>query len=166
MILPQAEGFETGAISVDGKQVVRSLRGGEVLLYKLDDLRTLRAPRSIPQRGGTLSALQILKSGLIVMGSEGGDIWLWSASEGPRRLGRHEGAVKRIEIGPGESSIVTQSATQAFAWRGPFDQPNLAKRLRDNLQLCLSTQERVELLGETSAEATQYHAECLQRSKR
>lgn len=165
-ILPQAENFEIGAVSKDGKRVVRSMRGGEVFLYRLDDPRTLRAPRSIPQRGGTLSAISLLKQELIVMGAEGGDVWLWSPNEGTRRLGRHEGAVKSIQASPSEGAIVTRSATQAFAWRGSFDQPSLVKRLRENLQLCLSAPERVNLLGESNEEAIQQYHACLEQANR
>jgi len=166
VILPQTEGFEVGAISEDGRRVVRSLKGGEVLQYRLDDPRTLRAPRAIPQRGGTLSAIRLLEPDLVAMGGEGGDLWLWSQAEGARRLGRHEGAVRRIEASADGRALVTRSATQAFVWRGPFDQPNLAQRLRDNLQLCLSIEERVRLLGESSAEATESHTACVSRSSR
>ena len=164
-LLPALEGFEVGALSPDGKLLVRSARGGQALLYKLDDPRSLRAPRELAHKAGNLSALSVFGPELVALGGEDGEVWLWSEAEGARRLGRHEGAVQRFERGAGGEALVSRSSTQALLWRGPFDRASLAARLRANTQLCLSLEERVSLLGESVDEARALRARCLERQQ-
>jgi hypothetical protein len=165
VILPPSERFELGAMGPRGQVIVRTFKGGEALMYSLDDPRTLRAPRSILNGVGSLSAVEVIDAERVALGGEGGELWLWSRDEGARRLGRHEGSVKRIEASPGGASLLSRSATQAIVWRGPFDQATLAQRLRADLQLCLSAQERVALLGESSAEAAERQQACVKRTQ-
>jgi len=165
VILPPSERFELGAMGPRGQVIVRTFKGGEALMYSLDDPRTLRAPRSILSGAGSLSAVEVIDADRVALGGEGGELWLWSRDEGARRLGRHEGSVKRIEASPDGASLLSRSATQAIVWRGPFDHATLAQRLRDDLQLCLSVQERVALLGESSAEAAERQRACVERTQ-
>ena len=152
----------SAAFSPDGTRVVSTSSDRTARVWLADDAREMVV---LGGYGSWVTSAVFGPDGTrIVTGSVDGSARLWRAdgTGKPLVLQGHGDAVWSVDFSPDGSRVVTASSDgTARIWRVTW--PALLESLRANVNACLTLEQRMRILAESSSDAWPAYAECERR---